>query len=113
MPPTSNSTPAINGPAWATILAAAIGCLSFGILVDLAEASPRISGLLNFYNPVGDLSGKSILAVVIWLAAWLLLNARWKTKRITAPAKIVALTFILVLLALIAVFPPFFTLLGG
>jgi hypothetical protein len=99
-----------NGAAWAGILAASVGCASLGLLVDMAEASKSVSERLNFYNPTGDLSGKSILAVIIWLITWAVLHARWKNRSIESPKTIMAVTLILILLALIAVFPPFFGL---
>ena len=109
---TSDSKPQIlpSGPAWAAILAAGVGCAALGLLVDLAEASRAISNALNFYNPVGDLSGKTILAVIIWVGAWAVLHLRWKDRDVTSPNRILVLTLTLILLALIAVFPPFFGL---
>ena len=73
------------GPAWAAILSAGFGCLSFGILVDLAEASPKISIALNFHNPTGDLSGKSTIAVAIWLITWFILHMIWKKQTPKSP----------------------------
>jgi hypothetical protein len=108
----SPSAQPVNGPSWAAVLAGAIGCLTFGILVDLAEAVPRISSLLNFHNPVGDLSGKSIIAVIVWIVVWIGLSVKWKHRQITNPSAIIILSLVLILLALIAVFPPFFTKLG-
>ena len=105
-----NSTEAENGAVWAAILAAAIGCFSMGVLIDLAEASKAISSALNLYNPTGDLSGKSTLGVLIWLIAWGLLHARWKRTNITSPVIILAITIVLLLAALLAVFPLFFGL---
>jgi hypothetical protein len=102
--------PTENGPVWATILAAGIGCAAMGLLVNLAESFKGVSKGLNFYNPTGDLSGKSTLAVLAWLAAWAFLHGRWKNRRIQSPGKIMAATLILIVLALIAVFPPFFGL---
>jgi hypothetical protein len=99
-----------NGPAWAAILAAGIGCAVFGLVVDLAEASKATSNALNFYKPAGDLSGKTIVAIVVWIIAWAVLHARWKNRKLRSPGRIIALTLILILLALIAVFPPFFEL---
>ncbi|MGD0460897.1 MAG: hypothetical protein ABSB74_00250 [Tepidisphaeraceae bacterium] len=102
-----------NGPAWAGILAAGVGCASLGLLIDMAEASKTVSNALNFYNPTGDLSGKTTLAVIVWLIAWALLHASWKNRRIQSPGKITLVTLILIVLALIAVFPPFFGLLAA
>src|SRR5271169_682871 len=88
-----------NGPAWACILASAIGCATLGLLIDLAEAFKSVSNRLNFYNPTGDLSGKTTLAVIIWLIAWAVLHTRWKNRRIDSPGMILAITLILILLA--------------
>jgi len=109
---TASTTPRIlpNGPVWSGILATGIGCAALGAIVDLAEASKSVSNALNFYNPTGDLSGKSALAVIIWLIAWAILHVRWKNRDIHSPRKIMVITLILILLALIAVFPPFFEL---
>ena len=104
------STTPHNGSAWAALLAAGIGCLALGVLIDLAEAFPKVSSALNFYNPVGDLSGKSSIAVAIWLFAWAILHAKWKTCDILATGSLTALILVLVLLGQLAAFPPFFEL---
>jgi fluoride ion exporter CrcB/FEX len=108
--PSTHASESESGAIWAAILAAGIGCFAMGILVDLAEASKSVSNALNIYNPTGDLSGKSTLAVVIWLAAWGALHARWRKRDVTSPGKIMAITIVLLLGALLAVFPPFFGL---
>ena len=107
---TNNSAPSQNGQVWAAILAAAIGCFAMGVIIDLAEASTEISKALNFYNPTGDLSGKSSLGVLVWLCAWGVLHILWKNRTIRWPGKILALTIALLLLAMLTVFPPFFGL---
>lgn len=98
----------VNGPVWAGILAAGIGCLALGILVDLCEASKSISKALSFYTPTGDLSGKSILAALVWIVAWVVLNARWKNRDVHSPKLVLTVTVVLIVLAVVAVFPPFF-----
>jgi len=103
---TSTETQSPNGSAWAAILAAGIGCASFGFFVDLAEASKAVSNRLNLYNPAGDLSGKSTAAVIVWLVAWGILNAKWKRRAIESPGWIMMITLLLVLAALVATFPP-------
>jgi hypothetical protein len=103
-----SSTP--TGAAWAAILAAGIGCLTIGLLADLTEAYKPASRALNFYNPTGDLSGKTTLAIIVWLAAWGVLHAQWKNKRIQSPGRILLVTLVLIGLAIVAVFPPFFEL---
>jgi hypothetical protein len=106
----STNQPLPDGPAWACILASAIGCAAFGALVDLAEASKSISGVLNLYRPSGDLSGKSVIAIVIWAIAWGALHVRWKNHNVRSPGMILVIAVILIVLALIALFPPFFEL---
>jgi hypothetical protein len=59
-----------NGPVAAAMLAAGIGCFFLGLNTSLAQGSKAISGMLNFYNPVGPLAGKTIVALVVWLVAW-------------------------------------------
>lgn len=100
----------VNGPAWAAVLAAAVGCACFGILVDLTEAFHGFSRALNFYNPTGDLSGKSALAVAAWLVAWALLRFRWKGRDVNHPARVAVVSVVLILFALVATFPPCFEL---
>lgn len=102
-----------NGASWAAILAAGIGCASFGVTVDLAEKFPTVSKKLNLYNPTGDLSGKTSVAIVVWLIAWILLHAGWKNRSIRAAGMISFVTFILVVLGLVAIFPPFVDLITG
>ena len=38
---------------------------------------------MNFYNPTGPLSGVTTLAIVLWLACWLILDWRWRKKNVT------------------------------
>ena len=96
-----------NGSAWAAILAAGIGCAAFGVTVDLAEKFSAVSKKLNLYNPTGDLSGKTSVAIVVWLIAWILLHIGWKNRSIRASGTISFVTFVLVIIGLAAIFPPF------
>ena len=107
---TNTSEKIPNGAAWAAILAAGIGCAAVGFFIDLAEGSKFFFDALKFYEPVGNLSGKTILGIVVWLIAWAILHARWKNREIASPGKITAITLILIILALIATFPSFFLL---
>src|SRR4051812_37189182 len=54
-----------NGPAAAAFLACGVGSAVLGLAIVLVEASPgHVKSWLNFYDPVGPLSGKTIVAVV-------------------------------------------------
>ncbi len=97
------------GPISAAIIAAGVGAIALGVLTTLAEASTSISKWLAWSTDVGPLSGKTILAVIVWIVAWAGLHTamrgtRYETKR--------ALTIALVLIALgvLGTFPPFFQL---
>ena len=58
------------GKALAAMVAAGVGSAALGVLTTLAELSPGLKNILNFYDPVGPLSGKTTVAVIIWLIAW-------------------------------------------
>jgi hypothetical protein len=107
-----SETTLTNGRAAAASLAAGIGCLAMGALTTLSEASAGVGRLLNFYDPVGPLSGKTIIPVIIWLVSWSLLNGRWKDQELNYP-KILVTTLIMVGLGLLGTFPPFFDLLAA
>jgi hypothetical protein len=100
-----------NGPVAAAMLAAGIGCFFLGLTTSLAQGSKAIGGMLNFYDPVGPLSGKTIVAVVVWIVAWGVLASKWKAQS-TDFGKVYKVTLILVGLGLLGTFPPFFDLLG-
>jgi hypothetical protein len=109
---TAQDTPHVlpNGPAWAAVLAGGIGCAALGFIIDLAEWNTTVFKALSFYNPVGNLSGKSTLGILVWLVAWAILHAAWKNRTIANPGRILILTLILILLGIIATFPSFFSL---
>lgn len=102
-----------NGDAWAALLSASIGAIAFGIITDMSECSEKVSGLLQWYRPAGALSGVGISAVAIWIATWVALQGRWKSKRLQNQRTILAVTIILSLAALLTTFPPFYELLSG
>lgn len=101
-----------NGPAGAAILSAGAGCCALGILALVADASRPVSHWLTFYFPTGPLSGVSSIAILLWLAMWLVLAQRWKTKTV-AIARINALAFALLLIGFLLTYPPLGNLLIG
>ncbi len=100
-----------NGSIVAAMLAAGIGCFVYGILICLAQGSKGIGGLLNFYDPVGPLGGKTTVAVVVWLVTWGVLSSKWKDQSLDF-GKMYKVTIILVGLGLLGSFPVFFDLMG-
>ena len=98
-----------DGLVAAAMLAGGIGCFFLGLTTSLAQGSKAIGGMLNFYDPVGPLSGKTIVAVVAWLVAWVILGSKWKEQ----PAdfgKMYKVTIILLGLGLLGSFPLIFDL---
>jgi hypothetical protein len=97
------------GKALATIVAAGIGSAAVGVLTTLAEVSPGLKNVLNFYDPVGPLSGKATVAVMIWLMTWYALARRWSVRSPVMKSALVA-TFVLIGMGFVGTFPLFFAL---
>lgn len=100
-----------NGSIAGAMLAGGIGCFFLGLIISLTEGSKAIGNMLNFYDPVGPLSGKTIVAVVLWLVAWGVLASKWQDQSVDF-GKVYKLSLILVGLGLLGTFPLFFGLLG-
>jgi fumarate reductase subunit D len=99
-----NVAPSRNGEAAAAIVAAGVGCAVFGILVVLLALSTAIETLLTFSVPVGSLSGKTIIAVGVWLISWFALHRAWKDKHLDQRKTFIAAA-ILVGLGVLGTFP--------
>ncbi len=98
-----------NGSAMAAFLAAGLGTFAVGLFVLLNEAG--IFAAPTLYGPAGGVSGRTTFAVVTWLVAWAVLHARWKTREITGSRVWVA-TAVLIVLGMLATFPPVWGLFG-
>jgi hypothetical protein len=95
------------GPAVAALLALGVGAAALGLLTTLAEASTTMNGWLTLNSAVGPLSGKTIFAVVAWLATWAVLHLIFRTRaRLTTGVLIT--TWLLLFLGLLGTFPTFF-----
>jgi asparagine N-glycosylation enzyme membrane subunit Stt3 len=97
-----------NGGSLAAFLAAGIGSFAMGAFVILNAAG--IFAAPSFYAPVGGLSGRSTLAVVVWVVAWFWLHRRWRGREMEARTVYLA-TFALTALGVLATFPPLWELL--
>jgi cytochrome bd-type quinol oxidase subunit 2 len=94
-----------NGSGAAAILAAGIGSFVLGLTAALADKIPSLKSAMIFYKPTGPLSGVTTVAIIVWFAAWAVLDTRWK-KREVALGRINAIALVLVVLALLLTFPP-------
>jgi len=99
---------AVNGSAMASFLGAGIGACAMGIIVLLNEAG--IFAAPTLYAPAGGVSGRTTLAIVVWLAGWGLLHHRWKRLEM-APHRVYIATLVLTVLGILATFPPVWGLL--
>jgi hypothetical protein len=100
------------GPIWASILAAAFGCAVMGVLTFFTEISSRMSKLMTFINPVGNLSGVTTLTLFLWIISWILLHRRWKSRSIKMGGLVLTASLLLILIGLLGTFPPFIDWLG-
>lgn len=95
------------GPVAAAILAAGVGCLALGVLTTLAEASETIKDWLNWNDDVGPLSGKTLVAVIVWVVAWAVLHVVYRAKAFET-RRALAIALVLVALGVVGTFPTFF-----
>jgi integral membrane sensor domain MASE1 len=94
-----------NGAGAAAVLAAGIGSFLLAVFAILADKSAAIKSLMNFSNPTGPLSGVTTCAIVVWLAVWALMHTRWRSRNL-ALARVNAVAFVLLVLAVLLTFPP-------
>jgi hypothetical protein len=95
------------GPIAAAILAGGIGCLALGIVTTLAEASSSFKDWLDVNSDVGPLSGKTIVAVVVWLVSWAVLHVVYREKPFET-RRALTIALVLVALGVLGTFPTFF-----
>jgi hypothetical protein len=97
------------GPAAAAMLSAGIGAFTMGLMTTASEASADLANALKFYGPSGPLSGKTTVAIIVWLVSWLILGSIWKNKDSNLRS-IFTWTLVLVGLGILLTFPIFFDL---
>jgi hypothetical protein len=103
---TGKQTPTPNGPIAAAILSAAIACFTLGVTTIASDKSKAINKFMNFYPPAGALTGETTIAILIWLAVWIILARLWhNASRALTPINIASFT--LLVLGLLLTFPPF------
>ncbi len=99
------------GPIAAAIIAGGVGAAALGLFTTLAEASTGFKDWLQWSDRVGPLSGKTIMAVGVWLVAWAILHVALRNRPYeTRRALVVSL--VLIALGVLGTFPTFFQLFG-
>jgi hypothetical protein len=97
-----------NGAALASFLGAGIGAFAMGVMVILNEAGWFVAPAL--YPPAGGVSGRTTIAVMIWLVGWAVLHRRWKSRQIESRL-VHVVTMLLIGLGVCLTFPPVWKLL--
>lgn len=97
----------IDGLAAAALLAAGVGAFVLGLLTTLAEASTGIHDFLQFNDRVGPLSGKTIIAAIVYFGALLVFALVWRGRQL-ALRPVVIVSGTLLLLGFLGTFPIFF-----
>jgi hypothetical protein len=108
----ANETNKPNGPVAAALLAGGIGAAVFGLIVFIADLSKTFSTSLNWYKPVGPLTGKSILGTLTFFIAWAVAHMVWKNKEVNFKL-ISTIAIVLLVIGLVTTFPPFWGLFTG
>ena len=101
-----------SGPAAAVILAAGLASVTLGLLSVLTAASTPISNALTLSDRVGDVSGLTTSATVVFFASWGALAIAW--RHADPPlARVTAAAAGLIALGLLGTFPPIFNAIAG
>ena len=95
------------GPISAAIIAAGIGAAALGLFTTLAEASATVKDWLQWNDRVGPLSGKTLLAVAVWLISWAILHVALRNRPFETRRALI-ITVVLLALGVIGTFPTFF-----
>ena len=98
-----------SGPVAAVLLATGIGSLVLGILVIISEASESFADSLAYSERVGPLSGKTIWAVAAFVGSWAILGVLLRSREVDL-RKVTIVAAILIALAFLGTFEPFFHL---
>lgn len=101
-----------NGPVVAALIAGGLGSATIGLMTVLAEASHSITNALNWWNPAGPLTGKTLVGVIIFFVSWIVLHFIFRGKNVNF-ARAATIALILLGLGILGTFPPFFKLFAG
>jgi hypothetical protein len=109
--PAAAPTARPSGPAAAVVLAAGLASFTLGLLSVLTAASASVSDALTLSDRVGDLSGLTMAATIVFFAVWAFLGVLWGH---TNPplGRVAAAAAVLIGLGMLGTFPPFVNLFG-
>jgi multisubunit Na+/H+ antiporter MnhG subunit len=96
-----------NGAGLAAFAAAGVGAFAMG-LISLLDAI-GVLPVPTLYAPAGGVTGRTTLAVLIWLIAWAILHRRWKDQD-RESGGVHAATIVLAVLGILLALPPIWSL---
>jgi hypothetical protein len=95
------------GPIAAAMIAGGIGAAALGLFTTLAEASTDIKDWLDWNSDVGPLSGKTLMAVSIWIVSWAILHLLYRGKPYET-RRAFTIAIVLIGVGVLGTFPTFF-----
>ncbi|HET9098758.1 MAG TPA: hypothetical protein VFN62_00075 [Acidobacteriaceae bacterium] len=93
------------GSGAAAILAAGAGCFLLAVISIATDRIPALGRWMSFYRPTGPLSGVTTLAILAWLAIWIVLDRKWCHRNLNMRPVVIA-AIVLLGLGLLLTFPP-------
>ena len=99
------------GPIAAAVIAGGVGAAALGVVTTLAEVSEGVREWLQWSDAVGPLSGKVIVAVLVWLVAWAVLHVALR-RRPYETRRALVVSLVLIAVGVVGTFPTFFQLFG-
>jgi hypothetical protein len=78
-----------------------------GVVTTLGEASTRIADWLQWNDRVGPLSGKTLITVIVFALAWVILTLLWRRSN-PSLRTVTIVSALLIVLGLVGTFPTFF-----
>jgi fumarate reductase subunit D len=96
-----------NGAALAAFAAAGVGAFAMG-LISLLNAI-GVLPVPTLYGPAGGVTGRTTLAVLIWLSTWAILHRRWRDRDMET-GRLHAATILLTVLGIVLALPPVWSL---
>lgn len=98
-----------NGAALAAFVASGVGAFAMGLIALLNAIG--VLPVPTLYGPAGGVTGRTALAVLIWLIAWVVLHRRWRDRNIGTRG-VHAATIVLALFGILFALPPLWSLFG-
>ena len=98
-----------DGTALAAFVSAGVGAFAMG-LISLLNAIALLP-VPTLYDPAGGVTGRTTLALLLWLASWVVLHVRWRHRDMDTRGPH-ALTIGLITIGILLALPPVWSMFG-